>query len=60
MHCCPCCKLNIDRDLNASINILQNGLDNLPQELREVTPVEIEPIQTSLQVQSMNQEATSL
>ena len=53
-------KLNIDRDLNASINILQNGLDNLPQELREVTPVEIERIQTSLQVRSKNQEATSL
>ncbi|MFZ0897472.1 MAG: hypothetical protein WAZ77_23455 [Candidatus Nitrosopolaris sp.] len=52
--------MNIDRDLNAAINILQNGLDNLPQELREVTPVEIEPIQTSLQVRSMNQEATSL
>ena len=60
MHCCPICKLNIDRDLNASINILQNGLGNLPQELREVTPVEIEPIQTSLQVRSMNQEATNL
>lgn len=62
MYCCLSCNLNIDRDLNASINILQNGLDNLPQELREVTPVEIEPIQTnkqtSLQVRSMNQEAT--
>ncbi len=36
----------LDRDHNASLNILQKGLRifgiNLPQELRKVTPVEIE------------------
>jgi putative transposase len=46
IHRCDKCNLVIDRDYNASINILQKGLkifsqDRLPQELREVTPVEI-------------------
>lgn len=46
IHRCDKCKLLIDRDYNASINILQKGLkifsqDRLPQELRKVTPVEI-------------------
>lgn len=46
IHRCDKCNLVIDRDYNASINILQKGLkifsqDKLPQELREVTPVEI-------------------
>ena len=62
-HCCPNCKLNIDRDHNASINILQRGLNSLPRESREVTPVEIGPIQIAnndLHVRSMNQEATDL
>jgi transposase len=44
----------INRDYNASINILQKGLkifsQKLPQELREVTPVEISK-------KSMKQEA---
>ena len=51
IHRCDKCNLVIDRDYNASINILQKGLKlfnlsakadyRLPQELREVTPVEI-------------------
>jgi putative transposase len=49
IHRCDKCNLVIDRDYNASINILQKGLDifgigldmKLPQELRKVTPVEI-------------------
>lgn len=46
IHRCNKCNLVIDRDYNASINILQKGLkifnqNKLPQELREVTPVEI-------------------
>jgi putative transposase len=46
IHRCDRCDLVLDRDYNASINILKKGLkifgkDKLPQELREVTPVEI-------------------
>ena len=46
IHRCDKCNLVIDRDYNASINILQKGLkifnqDKLPQELWKVTPVEI-------------------
>ena len=56
-HRCDKCGLVLDRDHNASINILKKGLDifniKLPQELREVTPVEIS-------VRSMKQEAHSL
>jgi putative transposase len=44
-HRCNVCGLVLDRDHNASINILKKGLGifniKLPQELREVTPVEI-------------------
>ena len=50
-HRCNVCGLVLDRDHNASINILKKGLGifnlspqatmPLPQELREVTPVEI-------------------
>ncbi len=45
IHRCDKCGLRIDRDYNASINILQKGLGifniRLPQELRKVTPAEI-------------------
>ncbi len=43
MHRCDECGLAIDRDYNASLNILKKGLQSLgvPQELRELTPVEI-------------------
>ncbi|MFI5416855.1 MAG: RNA-guided endonuclease InsQ/TnpB family protein [Nitrososphaerales archaeon] len=49
-HRCGVCGLVLDRDHNASINILKKGLgifgimnydSKLPQELREVTPVKI-------------------
>ena len=45
IHRCDRCGLVIDRDHNASLNILQRGLQSLlgvPQELRELTPVEIQ------------------
>jgi putative transposase len=45
IHRCNVCDLVLDRDYNASINILKKGLEifeiKLPQELREVTPVKI-------------------
>jgi putative transposase len=51
IHRCDKCYLVIDRDYNASINILNKGLNifdqspqatiSVPQELRELTPVEI-------------------
>jgi putative transposase len=43
IHRCNICNLVMDRDYNASINVLQKGLNifGLPQELRKVTPVEI-------------------
>jgi putative transposase len=56
IHRCDKCGLVLDRDYNASINILQKGLkifnqNRLPQELREVTPVKI--------IRSMKQEKTT-
>ncbi|PIN97258.1 MAG: transposase, partial [Nitrosopumilus sp. CG10_big_fil_rev_8_21_14_0_10_33_7] len=51
IHRCNKCYLVIDRDYNASVNILNKGLNifdqspqatiSVPQELRELTPVEI-------------------
>ncbi len=43
IHYCDQCGLVIDRDHNASLNILKKGLAlcNLPMEHRKVTPVEI-------------------
>jgi len=63
IHRCDKCNLVLDRDHNASINILKKGLKifnlsakadyhRLPQELREVTPVEIS-------MKSMKQEETT-
>ena len=40
IHKCDKCDLVLDRDHNASINILNKGLNRLPQELWEVTLVE--------------------
>ena len=40
IHRCDKCGLVLDRDHNASINILNKGLNKLPQEMREVTLVE--------------------
>jgi putative transposase len=61
-HRCDACGLILDRDHNAAINILIKGLEifglspqatiSVPQELRELTPVEISK-------RSRKQEATS-
>ena len=40
IHRCNKCNLILDRDHNASINILNKGLNKLPQELRKVMLVE--------------------
>lgn len=57
-HRCDKCGLAIDRDYNASLNILQKGSSYLPQGLRESTPVEIAPLPlTERQVWSLKQEA---
>ncbi|AFU57811.1 transposase, IS605 OrfB [Candidatus Nitrososphaera gargensis Ga9.2] len=54
-HACQKCGAVLDRDYNASLNILQRGLESLmmllPVERREVTPVEI------AQQRSLKQEA---
>ncbi|MHB8601017.1 MAG: RNA-guided endonuclease InsQ/TnpB family protein [Nitrosotalea sp.] len=58
IHNCDKCSLVLDRDHNASLNILQDGLhiigmnSKLPQELRKVTPVKT-------LMRSMKQERTN-
>jgi putative transposase len=54
-HSCPKCHAVLDRDYNAALNHLQNGLNllHLPAERRESTPVETA-------MQSKKQEATVL
>jgi len=63
-HRCPFCGLKIDRDHNASRNIKQKGLDSLPVECREVTPLERKPLTIVStrysQVISKNEETNSL
>ncbi len=57
VHRCPNCGLELDRDVNASRNILHKGI---PLEQRESKPVETQPIplgSSVWQVESMNQEA---
>ncbi|WP_226987283.1 transposase [Candidatus Nitrososphaera evergladensis] len=60
LHRCNKCGLTLDRDYNASLNILNEGLTTLPQGLREFTPVEIAPLLASVGVQarSLKQEAS--
>jgi putative transposase len=59
-HRCGKCGLTVDRDHNASLNILQRGLAllNLPVERREFTPVETVPLPAIVggHVQSLKQE----
>ena len=44
VHRCPKCGLELDRDLNAARNILQDGLKKVGRESAEFTPVEIGPL----------------
>jgi len=44
VHKCPKCGLELDRDLNAARNILQDGLKQVGWEPAEFAPVEIGPL----------------
>jgi putative transposase len=44
VHHCPRCGLELDRDLNAARNILQDGLKKIGWEPAEFAPVEIGPL----------------
>lgn len=56
-HCCPFCGLVMDRDYNAALNIRTRGMDSLPPEWREVTPVENRQILVVTQQASQFQES---
>ncbi|MBU4266293.1 MAG: transposase [Candidatus Altiarchaeota archaeon] len=43
-HNCPTCGLDLDRDHNAAINILNKALIEVGQGLPELTPVEMRPL----------------
>lgn len=57
-HKCPHCKLKIDRNLNASLNIKRLGLERIGWEPSEYTPVEMKPLPISNggQASSLKQE----
>jgi putative transposase len=47
VHRCPRCGLELDRDINAARNILQDSLKRVGREPAEFTPVEIGPLSPS-------------
>lgn len=59
---CDACGLSLDRDENAAINLRRLGLAQLPEGLREVTPVERKALASALpevKPASLKQEASS-
>jgi len=59
VHRCPRCGLELDRDLNAAQNILQDGLKKVGWGPAEFAPVEIGPLSPWRQARSSKQEAPS-
>ena len=61
---CDVCGLSVDRDENAAINLRRAGLGELPEGLREVTPVERKALAPTVldgaKPASLKQEATAL
>jgi putative transposase len=57
---CPVCGLSLDRDENAAINLRRFGLAQLPEGLREVTPVKRKALASAeVKPASRKQEATA-